>query len=892
MHARILRTILLSMLLMVLPISARSGADPDVLRATLQNGLRVVIVRNDLAPVVSIVVNYLVGSNDAPEGFPGMAHAQEHMLFRGSPGLSSAQLAHVMALMGGEFNAETQQTVTQYYFSVPADLLDVALEVEAVRMRDVLDAEDLWDLERGAIMQEVAQDLSSPEYVFYTKLLGAMFPNTPYAHDALGTEDSFKKTTNGMLKQFYEQWYAPNNAVLVIVGDVEPGSTLAMVRKMFGAIPKRVLPKRTDFILPPPKAAEFAMDTDLPNSLAIVSYRLPGFDSRDFVAGQILADVLDSRRSNLYALVPEGKALSTSFDNGSLPKASYAFATAAYPAGSDGKPLVAAIKGIMAAYARNGVPADLVEAAKQREIADAETTKNSVSGLAAAWSQAIAIGGRTSPDDDIIAVRKVTVEDVNRVAREFLRNETAITAMLSSKPVSGAMEWKGNRGKESFSPKEVKPVELPSWASRLIAVPRPAASKVKPVRYQLANGITLIVQPETVSSAVTLVGRVRNNDDLQEPEGKEGVSDLMNSLFSYGTTSQDRLTFQRAQDDIVAEISAGTAFSLKVLSDRFERGVQLLADNLLRPALPEQAFQIVKDGMKSALQGQLESPDYRSKRALREALYPKNDPVQRDPTLASISALTLKEVKAYHAKALRPDMTTIVVVGKVAPERARAAIERSFGAWKAEGQAPQTELPEVPPNKSAASSIMDASRVQEQVTLAETLGITRQHPDYYPLQLGNHILSGAFYASRLSRDLRENAGLVYTVESFIEAGKYRSVFGVVYACDPVNVNKARAVIEHDLRDLQTVPVPQHELVRAKTMLIRQVPLAESSMDGIAVGLLAAAVADLPLDEQTRAANRFRDISAEDVRMAFARWIRPDEFVQVSVGPDPKNHQQR
>nr|MDA8423351.1 pitrilysin family protein [Nitrospiraceae bacterium] len=206
------------------------AANGDVVRATLANGLRVVIVKNTLAPVVTTEVNYLVGSNEAPEGFPGMAHAQEHMMFRGSPGLSAAQLSHIMALMGGDFNADTQQTVTQYFLTVPADDLDVALHIEADRMRGVLDTQELWEQERGAIEQEVAQDLSNPEYVFSSRLLAELFSGTPYAHDALGTRPSFDKTTGAMLKQFYDTWYAPNNAILIVSGNVDPRKTLALVK--------------------------------------------------------------------------------------------------------------------------------------------------------------------------------------------------------------------------------------------------------------------------------------------------------------------------------------------------------------------------------------------------------------------------------------------------------------------------------------------------------------------------------------------------------------------------------------------------------------------------------------------------------------------------------------
>src|SRR5215469_7866506 len=203
-----------------------------VMRATLDNGLRVVIIHSSLAPVVTTVVNYLVGSNEAPQGFPGTAHALEHMMFRGSPDLSGDQLTRIAAAMGGEFNAETDQSVTRYFFTVPKQDLDVALHVESIRMRSLLATDALWNHERGAIQQEVAGDLSDPEYVFYSQLLSAMFQGTPYANDALGTRPSFDATSGAMLKSFHDKWYAPNNAILVIAGDVDPAATMATVKDL------------------------------------------------------------------------------------------------------------------------------------------------------------------------------------------------------------------------------------------------------------------------------------------------------------------------------------------------------------------------------------------------------------------------------------------------------------------------------------------------------------------------------------------------------------------------------------------------------------------------------------------------------------------------------------
>jgi zinc protease len=883
---RVRTSLVVLLFLLFVPFLAWSATDPDVLRATLANGLRVVIVKNTLAPVVTTQVNYLVGSNEAPEGFPGTAHALEHMMFRGSPGLSAAQLANIIALMGGNFNADTQQTVTQYYLTVPRDDLETALHVEALRMQGLLASQELWEQERGAIEQEVANDLSSPEYLLYRELLARMFTGTPYALDALGTRPSFQKTTGAMLKEFYEAWYCPNNAILIIAGDVDTQKTLATVKRLFTPIPERPVPTRPIVNLPPLEAAEIALDTDLPYGMAVVAYRLPGFDSPDFAAGVILADVLGSRRGDLYSLVPDGKALFTDFDGDALPKAGFGFATAGFPHGGDGAGLVTAVKNIMDNYRKDGLPAELVEAAKRREVSEAQFRKNSVSGLANAWSQALAIEGRTSPDDDIEAVKKVTADDVNRVAREYLRSDRAITAVLTPRPSGKPVASKGFGGGESFAPQQTVAVELPPWAKKAASIPAVPVSKVKPVDMKLANGIRLIVQPEKISPTVTLFGKVKNMPDLQEPAGKEGVADLLASLFSYGTRSLDRVAFQKAQDDIGAELVAGSSFALRVLRDHFERGMELLADNLLRPALPETAFAVVREETIGSLRGRLKSPGYLSGRALREGLFPANDPVLRDATPETVAAISLADVRSYHAAVFRPDMTTIVVIGQVTAKEARAAAEKYFGGWKAAGAKPVTDLPAVPANKPSRSVVPNESRVQDEVTLAETVGVTRSHPDYYRLELGNHILSGAFYASRLYRDLREKAGLVYTVESSLEAGKHRSLFRVMYGCDPPNVSKARAMVETNLRAMQTTPVSSEELRRAKILLLRQIPLAEASTDGIAGRLLSRSMQGLRLDEPLLAARRYREATANRIRDAFRKWIRPEGFVQVAEGPNP------
>jgi zinc protease len=829
----------------------------------------------------------MVGSNDAPEGFPGMAHAEEHMMFRGSPGLSADQLSNIVAALGGDFNADTQQTVTQYFFTVPSQYLDIALHIESIRMSGGLREQTLWEQERGAIDQEVARDLSNPQYKYYIQLLEAMFAGTPYAHDALGTKDSFSKTSGDMLQKFHKDWYAPNNAILVIVGDVDPVKAFEETKRLFASIPARVTPQKQQVHLTPLKSATIKLDTDLPYGLAIVAYRLPGYESPDFAAGQVLADVLSSQRGKLYDLVTEGKALFAGFDAQELPIATIGYAAGAVPQDVDPSIMVSTLKDIVAGYAKNGVPPELIEAAKRHEVADAEFEKNSVSGLAAAWSDALAVEGRNSPEDGINAIRTVTSADVNRVAKEYLKNDTAIVAILTPHPSGEPIVSQGFGGKESFAPKQTGAVQLPDWAQKLEAMPQVPASHLHPVVTTLANGLKLIVHQESISPTVSVFGEIKTNPDLLTPPAQEGVSGVLNELFSYGTTTLDRLSFQKALDDIAADESAGSSFSLEVLAEHLESGLELLSSNLLQPALPLPAFKVVQKEAEDAAAGTLKSPEYLAHYAALKGLYPKNDPALRQATPSAISSLTLENVRDYYSKAFRPDLTTIVVIGQVAPEKAKALIEKYFGNWKTNGTKPETDLPPVPANKQSIAVIPDESRIQDEVTLTETLGLTRSDKDYYALQLGNHVLSGAFYATRLYHDLREEAGLVYTVESSLDVGRSRSLFQVYYASDPDKVGKAHALVIENLKKMQSEPITPKELQQATTLLLMQIPLAESSENEIASQLLQLSMKDLPLDEPIHAAHTYIETTSEQVREAFKKWVRPDDFVEVVRGPKPQ-----
>ncbi len=326
---------------------------------------------------------------------------------------------------------------------------------------------------------------------------------------------------------------------------------------------------------------------------------------------------MSSQRGDLYAMVPAGKALAAEFGMAeSYPKASVGFGMVALPAGADASAAIKEMRQILTTSAEKGLPAELVEAAKRNELASAEFQRNSIPGLADVWSNALAAEGRNSPDEDVEAIRRVTPQDVNRVAKQYLVNENSITAILKPAPSGEPVASKGFGGAEQVTSAPTKPVELPSWAASALSQLKVPANYITVSDETLPNGIRLIVKNDTTSPTVTVMGLIKHNADLQTPPGQEGVAEILDDLFSYGTQTLDRLAFQKALDDIAAVESAGFNFSVKVLKNNFSRGVQLLADNELHPALPEQAFSIVKQQTSEFVAGNLISPEYRTTRAI------------------------------------------------------------------------------------------------------------------------------------------------------------------------------------------------------------------------------------------------------------------------------------
>ena len=878
----------------VAPVSAEApmaaAAQGNVLRSTLDNGLRVVIVRDTLAPMVTTQITYMAGSYETPAGFPGTAHALEHMMFRDSKGLSGSQLNEMTGKMGAENNAFTTNDATQFFFVAPAQYVDLLLKIEATRMRGAQLTDKDWALEKGAIEQEVSRDISDPGYLAFMEAERALYAGTGYAEDALGSRPTFDKTTGKVLQGFYDSWYVPNNALLVIAGDVDPEQTLSRVKELFGPIARHDTPARTPVKLSAFKPSTIAKTTPQGTGSVQFMYRMPGMQSKDYAASQVLMDVLGNARSSLSELAAQGKVLSSDAGVQPFSHGGIGVIEVGFPKGGDSAQAQKHLDDVIAGLLKSGASPELVAAAKRSELAQAEFKKNSAVQLASSWSSALAWQGLDSPDEAEQRIRDVTAADVDRVAREYLKPDARVTVVLTPDPNGKhPPNSQGFGGSEKFGSDDKLDVPLPAWASTTLAKLDMPHWTLNPVSMKLDSGITLIVQPTSVSKTITVAGHIDHDAKLQEPVGKDGIGRLLASLFDYGTTTLDRSAFHKALDDIAATESAGDGFGLAVPTAGFDRGMQLLADNELHPALPESAFTVQQQTLSRTLAGELQSPQYKMFRALGRGLLPAGDPGLREATPQTVDKLTLADARAYFAQTYRPDLTTIVVVGDVTPDQAKSTVEKYFGDWKASGPKPDVIPKPVPLNPASYAVVPNSYASQDQVLMGQMLDVNLANPDRYALALANNVLGGNGFASRLMVDIRVKHGFAYTASSGLNIDRSRSMFYVYYGSDPDKVAPADALVLQNIESLQNTPIKAAELDNARQFEIRSIPLGVSSVNGIARSLLSWSWHGEPLDQPMVAAKYYIDLTAQQVQDACGKYLKPKNLVQVVQGPDPKKH---
>jgi len=866
-------------------VGAVASPPSAVTQTTLPNGMRVILLPNALAPVATVVTEYGVGSDE--DTIPGIAHATEHMMFRGTSDVSATQFADIADRMGADYNAQTQNESTYYYFKIPSVYVGVALRLEADRMTAAAMRESDWESERKAIEQEVRAWQSNPAYAISLKMSKLFYgENSPIAAPTVGTIEGFNAMRAADIASFYRAWYHPNNATLIVSGDIDAAQVLEQVRRLFGAIPSAALPQRPQITLPPLAATTLRGSFDFPFGLSGLLYRAPGANDADYAASLVALQVLNSGRGALADLSASGKLLAA-FDFGSaLPDSGAAFVIGIPPLAGSVDAGAQLLSDALARYRTAGLPPDLIASAKLKLVSGLAYEESSISGIAFDWARATQ-QGLSSPYGVLENVAKLSDADVDRVFDTYYSPEHQITALLApaSLQVTPAINVKGVEENVRYTPSASEP--LPDWVIPMLeASPKlPQLSRNESV-FRLSNGLTVVTVPESVSPTIVVKGEIDTEPAFFEPPGREGVASLTDELLGWGTTSYDRKAYQAETDAIAADIDLGSTFGATATSEHFDRAMQLLADGMLHPVFPEAGFAASKMKRLQALSAAEQLPEVQAEIAQDEALYGRGDPRIRRATAESIAAISLADVRRWYAFAFRPDLTTISIVGDVTPDRARSIVQRYFGNWQPFGKRPsfnRTSLAQRTPLRQTIT-IKSPSLTQSQVTLKEILPMRLGDPDYAALLLANTILSGEGTGSLLFKELRIRDGYVYRVDSKFSIDQDAATFSISYASDPKDVDRAQAAAVAILRHLQSVPLDDVELERAKALLTADRVLPLDSYDGIARNLLTATDAGETPAQTGAFWRKVLALTPAQLRAAVRRKLNPDAFVRVVLEP--------
>ncbi len=864
---------------------AQNGpGDAGIFTTTLRNGLRVVVVEDRAAPVVQTSVWYGFGSLQETPGKTGLAHALEHMMFRGTPEISAGGLDDIVARLGAQMNGETNYDFTQFYFEMPADKLDVALYTDADRMQHAALRASDWAIERNAVLNEIDGDASSPFYNLLARVRAAAFPGQPAGRTPLGSREDVARATVADIARYYHEWYAPNNATLVVAGDVNHAVVFAKAERYYGSIPAKKLPPRANLNPVPSHGQTVEAEFPFPFEIIDLAYSVPGDAQSGEPAISTLSTLLENQRSPFYrALVQSNIALGIEAEADTQLRGGLLNVFIILNPGHAADEAQAVFQNTLDSILANGYDPDLVTAAKRMTIAERLYSADSIDGIGdlAGYTYGI-VGEKIHDEDDRLAA--LTAADLLAATRNYLSHPTVIGHLRpnASPPRQGSQK-SDSAASDDFSKRIPNgPIVEPAWIAKAVRTPTTSRSALSPVAFTLSNGVRVLVQVKTDRPTFVLRGTIDSSPAF-EPAGKEGIIRLADAVADYGSQRYPFEQRRQATDSIGAIIETGESFSAQGESRYFEKIAAILADGEAHPTFANPWLDIERSQLANSLQSEENISGVMIERAYNELLLSSDDPSLRRPTPATIASITHDDLANYTSRFWRPDLTTIAVVGNVSPQRARAALESAFGSWQAIGPKPNAHLMPLPAATKGHDYVGTAAS-QVYIRLGQP-ALARSNPDYDTFLVLNQILGGnGAFESRLWQELRQKRGLVYGVSSSVDANGDRGDLRVELNASPQRVAEAVAFVRAALQALQNVPVSPVELQDAKVRLVSDALLEEASASGQAKQLINIATYNLPLDYYRTLNERFARITAADVQRVARAYLHPDRLIEVYAGP--------
>jgi zinc protease len=877
-------------------------------RYTLNNGLTVILHEDHTTPVVAVNVWYKVGSKDEKLGRTGFAHLFEHMMFQGSQHHDQDYFLPLEKL-GAEVNGGTTEDQTMYYDTVPSNALELALWLEADRMGFLLPSmtQERLDNQRDVVKNERRQTVDNVPYGQAEEAtLRALYPPAhPYHHSVIGSMADLSAARLEDVAAFFRTYYVPNNALLCIAGDFQPGPARQWVEKYFGPLPRgpepapRPQPRVPD--LSTPRHIEMTDAVSLPRS-QLIWPTVPA-NHPDEPALDVLASILGElpKENRLFRALMYDRQLAAQVGASHpthLLTGTFEVSVYARP-GVDDRPkhqlaeLVKLVDAEIERLRKDGPTAAEVRKAQNQRESGVIMGLQSVSHKASVLNQYTAfvddpLGYRT----ELEKVFAVTPADVQRVARQYLGPNRLELDVLPGAPASRPPEVAVDRSKQAplFNPPSVAVKDNFNRSVMPRLGPRPRYAPPRFERRQLSCGLELRVVERHELPIVTCDLVIKSGETLT-PKGKEGLASITAGLLDEGTTSRNALQLAGELSEIGATLGAGgdleaSTVSLTTLARHLDQALDLYADVILHPAFPEKELNRLKIQRLAQLKARADDAEQTAGAVFPRLIYGLDHPYGRPVlgTAGTVRSLTRDDAVAFYKRITVPGNAALVVVGDVQPTTITAALDARFGAWP---RGPVPPAPSVAP--PAASSrkgpiyLIDRPAAAQSVIAIGRIGAPRKSAEFPAISVMNSILGGQF-VSRINLNLREDKGYSYGAHSSFS---FWNGPGPFEAGGTVGTAVTRESLVEVLKELTDItgrrPVTDPELAFAKDRIIRGFPSRFETTFGVA-GQVAILVADdLPDDEFEHYESRVEAVTRADVDRVARKYITPEEMKILVVG---------
>lgn len=890
--------------LLVIPGQAEGGdmSSAETQQFVLPNGMTVIAKPVHSAPVVSVYMWYRVGAQDEFPGQSGAAHFLEHMLFKGTQQFPKNEMSRLLERTGGHQNAHTSYDYTAYVETVPAEYLELALSMEADRMRNALLDPKEFERERTVILSELDGNHNNPHVRFRELMSAQTWLHHPYRRPVIGWREEVQRLTVKQLHDFYTTHYRPGKATLVVVGDFEMKKLRYLLTRFFGAQRRRAAragrpwPQET-------QKGERRVELKDHGATAVLQINLaiPAAGHEDHYALSVLNEALTAgKTARLYKLLVD-KGLAAGVEG------------APYEMRDQGwwSFRVVCQKGVAPSQVEKIVLREF-EQVRQHLLSEREFqravnqtraflvyAKDSMTDQARllGFYQTVAGDWRLA-DQYPERLEKVSREQIRQIAEKYLRPERMTIGYFLPLPAgaSGSVDLAADQ-EEALQPARRPGHALLSEFGRGEGEGRTLHSGTAGAtdqcrRVVLANGLTLLIQsnpsnPMFVLSGLIQGGICQENDDLP------GLATLHAAMLDRGnavyTAEQiaDALEYKGARLHFSAT-REWLEIGLKALSADAEWTLEILAACLSQPTFPAEELEKARRKLLTQCSQAKENSDLQAWQGFYELAYPGGHPMTRSliTAEAGLRKITPQAVKKYHQERIRPEETILSISGDVDPQRVVALAERVFAGWKgnaAGGWQPLaiSAMPAVVNSKRRELALPGKS---ESIIVLGHEGIHRLDPEYYPVFVANQVLGGWGLSSLLMQKVRDQEGLTYAVYSNFMLSHGVRPWCLVMQTHPENVEKAVQLALGQVTQLQAGKIKPYLLQDCQEHLVGGLALTMENNSGIALINRDVEFHGLGpgyLDQYTQG---IRAVTFEGMMQAARKWFHPERVLISIVSP--------